>query len=335
MLWIGFIILVCLFLALDLGVLNKNPHKISTSEALRWTSLWVSLSLLFSVFIYFAYENHWLGIGQHIGHDLDGSKAAITYLTGYIIEQSLSMDNIFVIAVIFSYFHIPIRYQHRILFWGILGAVVFRGSMILAGTYLVANFDIVMYIFGAILLWAAYKMIKSGEEEIHPDENPVMMFLRKFLPVTKAIRSEKFFVKRRGRIIAMTPLFVALVVVETTDVMFAFDSIPAIFAITTDPFLVFTSNIFAILGLRSLYFVLASILDKFEYVKYSLAIILSLVGMKMLVLHPMHVEVPEWVSLTTIVVLLASGVLYSLFREKKAGKKKDATAVEEEVERTL
>jgi tellurite resistance protein TerC len=288
----------------------------------------VSLSLLFSVFIYFSYENHWLGIGEHIGHNVSGGKAAITYLTGYIIEQSLSMDNIFVIAVIFSYFHIPIQYQHRVLFWGILGALIFRGAMILAGTYLVDHFEIVMYAFGAILLWTAYKMLQAGEEKIHPNENPVVLFLRKFLPVTKGIRSEKFFVKRRGRIIAMTPLFVALVVVETTDVMFAFDSIPAIFAVTTDAFLVFTSNIFAILGLRSLYFVLASILDKFEYVKYSLAAILSFVGIKMLVFHPLHIEVPEWVSLTLILVLLTGGILYSLFKERKTIKESDAALKE-------
>ncbi len=318
--WIGFVILIALFLTLDLVVLNKNPHKISTSEALRWTSLWVSLSLLFSVFIYFSYENHWLGIGEHIGHDIGGGKAGITYLTGYIIEQSLSMDNIFVIAVIFSYFRIPIRYQHRVLFWGILGALVFRGAMILAGTFLVEHFEIVMYAFGAILLWTAFKMLRAGEEKIHPDENPVMLFLRKFLPVTKGIHSQRFFVKKKGRIIAMTPLFVALIVVETTDVMFAFDSIPAIFAVTTDPFLVFTSNIFAILGLRSLYFVLASILDKFEFVKYSLAAILTFVGIKMLVFHPLQVVVPEWVSLTLIVVLLAGGILFSLYRERKIEK---------------
>ncbi|TAK40564.1 MAG: TerC family protein [Saprospiraceae bacterium] len=321
--WIGFIVLIAVFLTLDLGVLNKNPHKISTREAIRWTSLWVSLSLLFSVFIYFSYENHWLGIGEHIGHNVQGGKAAITYLTGYIIEQSLSMDNIFVIAVIFSYFQIPLQYQHRVLFWGIVGALVFRGAMIFAGSYLVEHFEIVMYFFGAILLWTAYKMLKSGGGKIHPNENPVVLFLRKFLPVTKGIRSGHFFIKRNGRIIAMTPLFVALVVVESTDVMFAFDSIPAIFAVTTDPFLVFTSNIFAILGLRSLYFVLASILDKFEYVKYSLAAILSFVGIKMLVFHPLHIEVPEWLSLAVIVVFMASGILFSFLKDRKTQKGSD------------
>lgn len=314
--WIGFIVLICLFLALDLGIFNKESHKISTREALRWTALWVSMSVLFSVFIYYAYNNKWFGIGETVGLPNTGWNAAITYLTGYIVEQSLSLDNVFVIAVIFSYFHIPMKYQHRVLFWGILGALFFRGVMIGAGAILVAKFDWVMYIFGLILLWTAYKMLKSEDEEIHPENNPVVLQLRKFLPVTKSIRREHFFVKWKGRTIAMTPLFVALVVVETTDIMFAFDSIPAIFSITKDPFIVFTSNIFAILGLRSLYFVLASMLDKFQYVKYSLVIILTFVGIKMLVLHPLHIELQEWVSLAFIVVVLGAGILYSIWKDR-------------------
>ena len=313
--WIGFILLIFACLALDLGVFNRETHAISTREALKWTSFWIAVSLLFSVFIYFSYENHWLGIGQDIGHDVGGFKASLAFLTGYIIEKSLSLDNIFVMAVIFSYFHIPQKYQHRVLFWGILGALLFRGLMIGAGAYLVQKFDIVTYIFGVILLWTAYKMLKSGNEDIHPDENPVVLQLRKFLPVTKSLRGEQFFIRKNKRILAMTPLFVALVVIETTDIMFAVDSIPAIFAITTDPFIVFTSNIFAILGLRSLYFVLASILNKFEYVKYSLVGILAFVGLKMLFLH--HVELPEWISLAVIVVFLCGGIFYSIFKEKK------------------
>ncbi len=315
--WIGFILFVFVALALDLGVFNKAAHKISTREAFKWTSLWVSLSLMFSGFVYFGYDNHWLGLGDTVGHDVGGMNAALTYLTGYIIEQSLSMDNIFVIAVIFNYFKIPQKYQHRVLFWGILGALVFRGAMIGAGVFLVEKFDFIMYVFGGILLWTAYKMIKGGEDDIHPEENPLLLQLRKFLPVTKMMKGEQFFVRRAGRVVAMTPLFVALIVVETTDVMFAFDSIPAIFAITTDPFLVFTSNIFAILGLRSLYFVLASLLDKFEYLKYSLAAILAFVGLKMLVLHPLHIEMQEWTSLVVIVVLLAGGILYSVQASKE------------------
>ena len=316
-LWIGFILFVFAALAFDLGVLNREAHVISTREAFRWTTLWVSLSLLFSVFIYFGYENHWLGLGQTVGHDVGGAKAAITYLTGYIIEQSLSMDNIFVIAVIFGYFQIPQKYQHRVLFWGILGAVFFRGILIAAGAYLVEHFNFIMYVFGAILLWTAYKMVRGGSEDIHPDENPVVLQLRKFIPVTRQLRREQFFIRWKGRVVAVTPLFVALVVVETTDVMFAFDSIPAIFAITTDPFLVFTSNIFAILGLRSLYFVLASLLDKFEYLQYSLAAILAFVGLKMLVLHPLHIELPEWTSLAVIVMFLGIGTTVSVLKNRK------------------
>lgn len=315
--WIAFIALIGLFLALDLGVFNKEPHKISTKEALRWTTFWVSLSLLFSIFIYYAYENHWFGIGETVGLHSTGWDAALTYLTGYIVEQSLSLDNVFVIAVIFSYFHIQMKYQHRVLFWGIVGALVFRGLMIGAGAILVQQFDWIMYVFGVILLWTAYKMLKSDDEKIHPENNPVVMQLRKILPVTKNLRREQFFVKWKGKTVAMTPLFVALVVVETTDIMFAFDSIPAIFSITKDPFIVFTSNIFAILGLRSLYFVLASMLDKFQYVKYSLVIILTFVGIKMLVFHPLHIVLPEWASLAFIVLVLGGGILYSIWKDRQ------------------
>ncbi len=325
--WLGFILLVVILLALDLGVFNRRAHVISTREAFKWTTLWVSVSLLFSLFVYFAYDRAWFGIGEEVGHPARGIDAALTFLTGYIVELSLSMDNIFVIAVIFSYFSIPKQYQHRVLFWGILGAVVFRGIFIAAGTYLVSHFDLVLYVFGAILLWTAYKMLKSGAEgEVHPEDNLVLRGFRKILPVTRLIRGQEFFIRRNRRIVAMTPMFVALVVVETTDIMFAFDSIPAIFAITTDPFLVFTSNIFAILGLRSMYFVLASLLDKFEYLKYSLAAILGFVGLKMVLLHPLHVELEEWVSLTVILVLLTVGIVVSLImgrKEKRERKKRE------------
>ena len=308
-------------LAVDLGLFNRKAHVIGTREALRWTALWVSISLLFSVFLCFAYNRSWFGIGEEIGHPSRGIDAALTFLTGYIVELSLSMDNIFVIAVIFSYFHIPKQYQHRVLFWGILGAVFFRGIFIGAGAYLVSHFDWVTYVFGAILLWTAYKMIQTGAEgEVHPDDNVVLRAFRKMLPVTKQMKGDQFFIRKGSRIVAMTPLFVSLIVVETTDIMFAFDSIPAIFAITSDPFLVFTSNIFAILGLRSMYFVLASLLDKFEYLKYSLAAILGFVGVKMLVLHPLHIQLAQWVSLTVILVLLMIGIGFSFFVKKRAGK---------------
>lgn len=307
--WIAFLALVFFFLALDLGVFNKSPHVVSTREALMWTSIWVTVSLLFSVFVYFAYENHWEGIGLTIGEAHTGKEAVLKYLTGYLIEQSLSVDNIFVIAVIFNYFRIPPQYQHRVLFWGIIGALVFRGIMIAVGVVLISRFSWISYVFGAILLYSAYKMLSADHEGVDPEKNRLVQLFKKFFPVVNRMEGEHFFIRKMG-VKAATPLFVALLVVETTDVMFAFDSIPAIFAITTDPFLVFTSNIFAILGLRSLYFVLASFLGKFRYLQYSLVAILGFVGIKMILLN--HVHFPEWSSLVVIVALLGLGVLASL-----------------------
>ncbi|MEL7021254.1 MAG: TerC family protein [Bacteroidota bacterium] len=313
--WIAFIILVVLLLALDLGVLNRNPHKVTTREALKWTTLWVSLALAFSGFIYYAYDTHLWGIGQEVGTPLSGQEAFVLYLTGYLVEQSLSIDNVFVIAVIFSYFQIPPRFQHRVLFWGILGAVVFRGIMIGIGAFLIAQYAWIMYVFGAFLLYSAYQMATSDDEHVDPDNNPVIRLVKKIFPVTTQMDGEKFFIRRMG-IVAATPLFITLLVVETTDIMFAVDSIPAIFAITTDPFIVFTSNIFAILGLRSLYFVLAAILEKFQYLKYSLVFILAFVGIKMLLLEFIHL--PAWVSLVVIALALTVGIIYSLYRDKQS-----------------
>jgi len=306
--WIGFLVLVAALLALDLGVFNKDSHTISAKEALRWTGVWVTVSLLFSIFIYFAYENHWV---HEDGAPMSGQKAVITYLTGYLVEQSLSVDNIFVIAVIFTYFRIPQKYQHRVLFWGIIGAVLFRGLMIVVGSALLHRFSWITYIFGAILLYTSYRMLtqKDHDEDVEVDKNPLVVLAKRFFPVTDQFHGEKFFIKI-DHVTAATPLFIALLVVETTDILFAFDSIPAIFAITTDPFLVFTSNIFAILGLRSLYFVLASMLDKFQYLRYSLVVILAFVGIKMCLVH--HIDLPEWLSLAVIAVSLAAGILPSL-----------------------
>lgn len=302
--WIGFLILIFILLALDLGVFNKNPHAITAREALGWTGIWVALSLLFSVFIYFAYENGW---SANEG-GLSGRDAVLKYITGFLVEKSLSMDNVFVIAMVFAYFKVPKQYQHRVLFWGIIGALVFRGLMIAIGVVLIKQFAWITYIFGAFLLYSAYKMLVS-KEGVHPQKNPMIKWSRKFFPVTKGFEEEHFFVRRR-HLWAATPLFIALIVVETTDIMFAFDSIPAIFAITTDPFLVFTSNIFAILGLRSLYFVLAAIIDKFRFLQYALVFILGYVGVKMLLVH--HVQIPEWLSLAVIAVSLTTGVVASL-----------------------
>jgi len=274
-----------------------------------WTFLWIFLSLLFSIFIFYAYNNNWLPNTD----GLTGSKAVLKYLTGYLVEKSLSMDNIFVIAMIFAYFKVPRQYQHRVLFWGILGALIFRGLMIGLGVVLIKKFAWLTYVFGVFLLYSAYKMWTT-DEGIHPNKNPVIKWVKRFFPVTKQFEGEHFFVRRK-HILAATPLFVALLVVETTDIMFAFDSIPAIFAITTDPFLVFTSNIFAILGLRSLYFVLASIIDKFRYLQHSLVFILAYVGVKMLLVH--HVEIPEWLSLSVITLSLAAGIMASIWKKRR------------------
>lgn len=309
-LWIGFGLLILALLAFDLGVLNRKAHVPSTKEALTWTSGWVSLSLMFSVFLYFAYQNGWIENPEQ----LSPKDAWVKYLTGYLVEQSLSMDNVFVIAIIFGYFRIPQKYQHRVLFWGILGAVVFRGIMIGIGVALIHRFAWIIYVFGVLLLYSAWKMMRSGDAPIDLRHNSTIRLIRKIYPVTTHFKGERFFFRRMGLNLA-TPLFVALMVIETTDIMFAFDSIPAIFAITTDPFIVYTSNIFAILGLRALYFVLASVMDKFKYLKPALVFILFFVGVKM-ILGP-HVHLPEWLSLAVVVVALAAGILVSIFSSEE------------------
>ncbi len=304
--WICFLTAVLIFLALDLGVFNKTPHIISTKEAGKWTAIWVTLSFLFSFVI------HWLYSTNYIANP-DGLKpttASIKFITGYLIELSLSVDNIFVIAIIFSAFRIPQKYQHRVLFWGILGAIVFRGLMIFFGVMLIHKFTWTTYVFGAFLIYTAIKMLMNGEDEkFEPKKSFVYKSLKKIMPISNHMDKEHFFVKRR-HITAATPLFVALVVIEVMDVIFAIDSVPAILAITSDPFLVFSSNIFAILGLRSMNFFLANMLAKFSYLEYSLIAILSFVGLKML-LHD-FIEIPEWASLAFIAVSLLAGIIVSL-----------------------
>jgi tellurite resistance protein TerC len=309
--WISFLTAILLFLALDLGVFNKTPHIISTKEASKWTAIWVTLSFLFSGVIYWLYSNNYIS-------NPDGLKPAVAsmkYITGYLIELSLSIDNIFVIAVIFSSFRIPKKYQHRVLFWGILGAILFRGLMIYFGVLLINKFSWTTYLFGAFLIYTAIKMLFSKEEEqFEPKKSFIYRTLRKIIPITSHIDGEHFFVKRR-HINAATPLFVALIVIEVMDVVFALDSVPAILAITSDPFLVFSSNIFAILGLRSMYFFLANMLEKFNYLEFSLIAILSFVGLKML-LHD-FIEIPEWASLAFIAVSLLTGIVVSLKLSKE------------------
>jgi tellurite resistance protein TerC len=304
--WISFLAAILLFLALDLGVFNKTPHIISTKEASKWTAIWVILSFLFSGVIYWLYANNYISNPDK----LRPAAASIKYITGYLIELSLSVDNIFVIAIIFSAFRIPQKYQHRVLFWGIMGAIVFRGLMIFFGVLLINKFTWTAYVFGAFLIFTAMKMLFTGEDDkFEPKKSFVYKTLRKIIPVTSHIEGEHFFVKRR-HITAATPLFVALIVIEVMDVVFAMDSVPAILAITSDPFLVFSSNIFAILGLRSMYFFLANMLERFSYLEYSLIAILTFVGLKML-LHDLY-EVPEWASLAFIALSLLIGIAVSL-----------------------
>lgn len=303
--WIGFLALVVVMLALDIGVFHRKAHVISTSEALAWTALWVVLALAFNAGVYFIYEQNWLGIGAK----LSGTQAALQFFTGYLIEKSLSLDNIFVIALIFAYFRVPLMYQHRVLFWGVLGAVVMRGVMIAAGAVLIARFDWIVYVFGALLIVTAARLLVARHDNLKPNKNLAVRLARRFYPVTPDYEGQRFFTQLNGQR-AVTPLFLALLMVETTDVLFSIDSIPAIFAITRDPFLVFTSNIFAILGLRSLYFALAAVMEKFRFLKKSLVFVLAFVGVKMILSH--HHPIPTGVSLAVIVGILSVGLLASI-----------------------
>lgn len=308
--WISFFIIIFVILALDLGVFNKTAHIISTKEATKWTILWMIASFLFSGVIYWIYSKGYISNPDH----LKPIGASLKYITGYLIELSLSVDNIFVIAIIFTAFKIPQKYQHRVLFWGILGAVLFRGLMIYFGVLIIHKFAWTSYIFGVFLIYTAVKMLMHGEEQqFEPKKSFVYKSLKKIMPISNHIDGEHFFVKRR-HITAATPLFVALVVIEVMDVVFAVDSVPAILAITNDPFLVFSSNIFAILGLRSMYFFLANMLEKFSYLEYSLIVILTFVGLKMVAQD--FVEIPEWVSLAVIAISLISGIVVSLHKSK-------------------
>ncbi|SEP58829.1 TerC family protein [Flavobacterium urocaniciphilum] len=308
--WIIFLAAITIFLALDLGVFNKNPHVISSKEASQWTVLWVTLSFLFSGVLYLLYKHQYIANPTN----LTPYQASIKYITGYLIELSLSADNIFVIAIIFSSFKIPQKFQHRVLFWGILGAIFFRGLMIFLGVALINKFDWITYVFGGFLIFTAIKMLFTNEEsDFDPKDSKVYKFIGKIFPVKHEIHGQKFFIRENG-INYVTPLFIALIVIELMDVLFAVDSVPAILAITADPFLVFSSNIFAILGLRSMYFFLANMLEKFSYIEYSLIAILTFVGIKMLLVH--HFKFPEWVSLGFIAIALTAGVVISLQKNK-------------------
>jgi tellurite resistance protein TerC len=297
--WIGFNVMVLFLLALDLGVFNRKAHAVSVKEALGWSALWVSLAVGFG-----------LWIGQAMGR-----QAMLEFYAGYLVEQALSVDNLFVFILIFGYFRVPQELQHRVLFWGILGALLMRGAMIGAGAILLAQFHWIIYVFGAFLVYTGFKMAFGGGSDIAPEQNPVIRLVRRFVPLTTRFHGERFFVREAiepgGALRRVaTPLFVVLVLVETTDVVFAVDSIPAIFGVTRNPFLVYTSNVFAILGLRSLYFVLANIIGRFHLLKYGLSVVLAFVGVKMLL--------SEWrpigigVSLGIVAGVLVGSVLLSL-----------------------
>jgi tellurite resistance protein TerC len=316
LIWILFLIIVVILLGIDLSILNKSKDSTPTvKSAIRQTSIWITLGILFSGVIYGIYEYDFLGHGTHMG----GKEAALQYLTGYLIEQALSVDNLFVIALILTYFKVPPQYQHKILFWGIVGVLMTRGLMIGVGYALVQAFSWINYVFGAILIWSAYKMATTDEtEEVDYDKNWLTRMIKQFVPVTKSFGNGHFFTKIDGKTTATT-LFVALLVVESTDILFAFDSVPAVFSVTKDPFLVFSSNIFAILGLRSLYFVLAASMDKFQYLETALVAILGFIGLKMILEEWVHI--PVTVSLMVVATMLTAGVLVSIYANKKSAKK--------------
>jgi tellurite resistance protein TerC len=324
--WTAFLALFLGLLFLDLSVLHRESKALSVKQALFWTAVWISVAMSFTVVVYGLYEYRWLGFepGPGVGLDGDvGRDAVLQYITGYVLEWSLSVDNIFVMAVIFGYLKIPALYQYRVLFWGIVGAIVLRGLMIAAGTALLQHFDWMFYVFGAVLLLSALRMLKNGDDDFDIGNSFPARLVRRFVPVTNEIERARFFVRKDERLYA-TPLFVALVMVELTDVVFAVDSIPAILAVTRDPFLVFTSNAFAILGLRSLYFAVAGLMAMFRYLKYSLVLILAFVGMKMLLVS--HFHVPNHISLAIILATLGVGIVASIVatrRERENGASRD------------
>lgn len=291
--WILFNLFILAMLALDLGVAQRRPHAVSVREALIWSGVWITLALAFNVWIYYT----------------RGADTGLRFLTGYVVEKSLSIDNIFVFIMIFRYFQVPARLQHKVLFWGILGALVMRAIFIMAGVALLHRFSWIVYVFGAFLVFTGIRMWTQHDKEVHPERNPVLGLIRRFMPVTKGFDSDRFFARQK-RGLALTPLFVVLLVIESTDLIFALDSIPAILAITDDPFIVYSSNVFAILGLRSLYFALNGMMSVFRFLSYGLAAVLVFVGVKMILAHIQ--PIPIALALGVVAAILLTSVALSL-----------------------
>jgi tellurite resistance protein TerC len=307
-LWVGFNLFVLAMLALDLGVFHRHAHTVSVKEATIWSIVWITLSMIFNLGLYF----FWDVISP--SSEVANNEAALAFFTGYLIEKSLSVDNIFVFVLIFTYFAVPAAYQHRVLFWGIIGALVMRGILIAVGAALLKEFHWIIYIFGAFLIFTGIRMAFHRDEEIHPEANPLVKLFRRFMPVSATYAANTFFV-RQGGVLMATPLFLVLLIVESTDLVFALDSIPAIFAVTDDPFIIYTSNVFAILGLRSLYFLLAGVIDKFYYLKIGLSVVLTFVGVKMVIAE--IYKIPIGISLGVIGGILTIALLASLLRPQR------------------
>jgi tellurite resistance protein TerC len=350
--WSSFVLFVLVLLALDLGVFHRKAHVVTMKEALSWSAVWISVGLMFSVVVYFGYEYHWMGLGSTVdavdGTINDGRSATLKYLVGYIVEKSLSVDNIFVLAMIFTFMAVPTIYQHRVLFWGILGALIMRGIMIGVGAALIARFHWMLYIFAAFLIVTAIKMLALKTRQTDPSENRLTRLIQRLFPVTDQFHGEHFFVRAGSDaskepcvpggivqhdstvemralngpgVLMVTPLFVSLSIVEFTDLIFAMDSIPAVFSITADPFLVFTSNVFAMLGLRSLYFALAGMMKKFQYLKYALALILLTVGLKMIFAKQLQEAIGDGFNfylLGVVLVILLCGVVASMLAKYRS-----------------
>jgi TerC family integral membrane protein len=293
-LWIGFSLFILVMLSLDLGLFNRKAHQIKYREAMIWTIVWVSLAMVFATLV-FLYQ---------------GTDLGLKFLTGYVIELSLSVDNLFIFLLIFSYFKVPAKFQHRVLFWGVLGALVMRLTMIFIGATLINRFHWIIYIFGAFLIYTGLKMFRQEDADLQPEDNPVIQLVTRRIPISRHYEEDKFFTRINGKLNG-TLLFLVLIIVEVTDLVFAVDSIPAIFAITTNTFIVYTSNVFAILGLRSMYFLLAGVVEKFHYLRTGLAIVLTFIGVKMLA-EAVHFSIPIWISLIFVAVVLASSIAASL-----------------------